>query len=141
MAQKRYLRTVDFEVIMIDLAVGVVSATFSLAALSKFRDPLGAIAGVDALGFRRGSAFTGRMLPVAEAGLGIALLVPASRAIAGAAALVRLAIFSVAIARALRAGRHPVCHCFGRHARPITANVLIRNGALAALALVVATRS
>ena len=141
MAEKRYLRMVDFEVIVTDLAVGAVSATFALASASKFRDPTGAIAGVDALGFRRPSDITGRVLPVLEGGLAIALLVPASRAIAGAAALVLLGVFSFAIARALRAGRHPTCHCFGRHSRPINANVLVRNGALAALALVVAIRS
>ena len=55
------------------------------------------------------------------------------------AALVLLGGFIVGIARLLRAGRAPDCHCFGQiHSEPVGASTLIRNAVLATAALVVA---
>ena len=81
------------------------------------------------------------ILPVAELATG-GVLVPAATAPWGAAAaLVLLAVFSVAIAIALLRRRPPDCGCFGRlHASAASARSLVRNGGLAALALVVATQ-
>ena len=51
-------------------------------------------------------------------------------------ALALLTAFSVAVALALRAGRRPECHCFGRlGAADVSARTLVRNGVLSALAV------
>lgn len=55
------------------------------------------------------------------------------------AALVLLTTFSVLIAVRLRAGERPACACFGQwSASPLGAHHLLRNGALAGLAVVAA---
>lgn len=63
-------------------------------------------------------------------------LAPPYPAIAATALLVA---FSVLIAARLRAGERPVCACFGQwSATPLGAHHLVRNGVLAALAVVAA---
>lgn len=77
-------------------------------------------------------------LPVAEIGVA-ALLLPSATARWGAlAALVLLAVFSVAIARLLVRGETPDCGCFGHAAAaPVSTRSLVRNGALGVLAAMV----
>lgn len=75
------------------------------------------------------------LLPVAEIAMAIALLPAATATWAAAAAAVLLALFAAGIARVLRSGQRPDCHCFGAmHSRPVTARTLARTGALALLA-------
>ena len=79
-------------------------------------------------------------VPVLELALVVLLtVVPAAGA---TVALVALAGFSAVLARALRAGVTTGCNCFGSvRAAPISRADLVRNAALAALALfVIATR-
>ncbi len=138
MAGKRYLREVDFVGIATAVAAVVVAGTLVVAALAKLRDPAGAVAGARGLGAGRWSGFVGAALPGVEMFAGILLLVPRTRRLGGVLALLLLLLFSLAIARALRNGRHPQCHCFGRRSAPVSNDTLVRNAALAAIALVVA---
>jgi uncharacterized membrane protein YphA (DoxX/SURF4 family) len=62
-----------------------------------------------------------RFLPVGELATA-ALLVGDASAVWGAAALVRLGIFTVAVVANLARGKTPDCHCFGQlHSAPIRA--------------------
>lgn len=120
------------------LALAVV---FAVAAIGKLRDLDGTRRAVVDLGIpNRHAGGVTALLPLAELTAAVALLVPLwSIQKAGVVlALVLLAGFSVAIARTLAAGRHPACHCFGaRSTAPLGADSLVRNAALAVLALVV----
>jgi uncharacterized membrane protein YphA (DoxX/SURF4 family) len=121
----------------------VLAAVFAAAASAKARDPEGTRTGAIGLGVPvRFAALVASALPVVEAVVVLLLAVGAfvsAVAVVGAAlALVLLALFTIAIARTLRAGRAPACHCFGtRGAAPIGADTVVRNLALAALAVVV----
>ena len=71
------------------------------------------------------------ILPWLELAVGATLGVGVARPLPAVVALVLLVAFSVAIARRLREGRHPVCACFGAwSATPIGAGHLWRNAAL-----------
>ncbi|MBF6220911.1 redoxin domain-containing protein [Nocardia abscessus] len=77
-------------------------------------------------------------LPVLEATIAVTVLLPWISGLAAVAALALLAVFTVAIVRLLRRGERPSCSCFGgASAAPIGPKTLLRNGVLAALALVV----
>lgn len=114
-----------------------LAAVLLVAALAKAADQDGTRATLRAFGAPvPGGAV---LLPAAEA-LAAGLLLADATARAGAAlALVLLLAFSVAIARLLRAGEAPACHCFGSLSAeaPIGPGSLARNAALAALALLV----
>ncbi|MBF6204947.1 redoxin domain-containing protein [Streptomyces gardneri] len=78
-------------------------------------------------------------LPIAESIIAAGVLLPWVSGVAALAALLLLAVFTAAIARLLRRGEHPSCSCFGGvSAAPIGPKTLIRNGLLAALAVIVA---
>ena len=127
---------------LVGVASLVVAVVFAVAALAKARSVATTQTAAVDLGVP--SALAGpvaRMLPFVE-GLAAVLLVgglasrPVGR-VGGAVALALLFAFSVAIARTLRAGRAPVCQCFGAmSARPIGPDALVRNVALSVLALV-----
>ena len=75
------------------------------------------------------------LLPLSELTTAGLLVASPTRALGGVAALVLLALFSVAIAIGLAQGRAPDCHCFGQlHSAPASWKTLVRNGALAVLA-------
>jgi thiol-disulfide isomerase/thioredoxin len=77
-------------------------------------------------------------LPTGEIGIAALLLLEPTGRWGALAALLLLAIFIVAIARLMRAGESPDCHCFGQlDSEPVGAPTLIRNGVLAALAVTV----
>ncbi len=121
----------------------VLAAVFAAAAWAKARDPEGTRTGAIGLGVPVGfAAAVARALPVVEVVVVVLLAVGVfvhAVAVAGATlALVLLGLFTLAIARTLAAGRAPACHCFGsRGAAPIGADTVVRNLALAALAVVV----
>lgn len=54
-----------------------------------------------------------RLLPIAELAVSAALIPAATARLGAVAAIALLMIFSVAIARTLRAGSAPDCNCFG----------------------------
>jgi hypothetical protein len=102
---------VSFAVSLSQLLLAVV---FAVAAVAKLADRSGTRSAIEAFGAPPRSAPAGALLlPIAELAIAAAL-VPAATARWGAlAAVALLVIFSVAIARTLRAGSAPDCNCFG----------------------------
>ena len=77
-------------------------------------------------------------LPWIELVLGALLVVQLAPVAAGTSSLVLLAAFTALIVRRLGQGRHPPCACFGAwSARPLGWGHVVRNLALAALAVVI----
>jgi peroxiredoxin/uncharacterized membrane protein YphA (DoxX/SURF4 family) len=128
---------VNLVVLVLRLAV---AAVFVTAAAGKAMDLAGSRQALSDFGFTpRLAALGGPALPVLEALIAVALVVTSTARWGAIAALVLLGGFMVGIARLLRAGRAPDCHCFGQiHSEPVGASTLIRNAVLAAAALVVA---
>lgn len=117
-------------------ARGVLITVFLVAAVTKARDLPGTLKAVKDLGIPdRFASGVATLLPSLElATVGLLGLWPT---VGATLALLLLAAFSIALARTLRAGRAPACHCFGRANRPIDRGDLVRNGALGLLAVVV----
>ncbi|HEX7833013.1 MAG TPA: MauE/DoxX family redox-associated membrane protein [Thermoanaerobaculia bacterium] len=77
-------------------------------------------------------------LPLAELATMFALLATSTAWWGAIAAIVLLALFSIAIAVNIHHGRAPDCHCFGQlRPQPVSAKTLVRNGVLALPALFV----
>ena len=80
------------------------------------------------------------VVPFAELAVGALLVVQVWRPWPAVAALVLLAMFTVLIVAHLGAGSHPPCACFGAwSAKPLGWGHVVRNAALAALAVVALT--
>lgn len=127
---------------MIEVVRLILAAVFAVAAVTKLADLRGAAQAAQSFGAPRRAAWPVALL-VAMAELGIAAgLVPAvSARPAATVAAALVAVFTVAIAVALLRGRAPDCHCFGQlHSAPAGPATLARNAALAALAVLVASR-
>ncbi len=118
----------------------VLAGVFAVSGWAKARDLGGTTTAAASLGVPASLArLVARLLPVIElalaAALLVGLLVSAVRRVAASGSLVLLGLFTVAMARTLRLGRAPVCRCFGALSeRPISAETIVRNVALAALA-------
>ena len=118
----------------------LLAGVFALAAVAKLADLSGSRRAVAGFGVPpRVASVLGTLLPVAELGVAAALI-PASSARLGAlGAALLLATFVVAIARSIRRGESPDCHCFGQlHSEPAGRRALARNLALTGLAAFVA---
>ena len=119
----------------------ILAAVLAVAAAGKLRDLDGTRTSVIDLGVpSRVSGLVTAALPLAEIMAAVALILPLRPVmLAGAAlALVLLVAFTVVIGRTLAAGRRPPCHCFGARSNvPLGPDAIVRNAALAALALVV----
>ena len=77
-------------------------------------------------------------LPLAELAVAVLLLPEATAWWGALGALALLLLFCLAIGVNLARGRQPDCHCFGQlHSEPAGPSTLLRNGALAAVALLV----
>src|SRR5215216_3761866 len=114
----------------------VLAAVFSLAGVAKLSDLKGSRQVIIDFGLPAGLASSlAVLLPLAELGVGAALI-PASSAWWGAlGALGLLLLFVVGISMNLARGRKPECHCFGQvHSAPAGWKTLARNGVLAAVA-------
>ncbi len=128
--------------VLVVVAIVVVALVFMTAAAAKARAQTATEASAIDLGVpARLSPLVAVALPISE-GASAALLLaglawrPAAQ-VGAVGALVLLGAFTLAIARTLRAGRAPVCHCFGAlSARPIGPDAIVRNAALAVLAVV-----
>ena len=118
------------------IAAVLLGAAFVLAGSSKLaagRDWPAQAAGLGA------PTWSIRPLPWIELGLGAILISNLVRRPAAIAALLLLVLFSGLLVARLREGRHPPCACFGAwSARPLGLGHLVRNGVLAALAVVAA---
>jgi hypothetical protein len=72
------------------------------------------------------------VLPVAELGSALLLVVPSAEIWGYAAALVVLTAMTATAGAAVKRGRQLRCRCFGRADEPIGTSTLIRNGVLVA---------
>jgi hypothetical protein len=123
------------------MSVGLVAGyclavIFTLAAYTKSRSLDATVDAASVMLGRRLSPMVGIVIVCAEGIAAVLLSVPALRRAGGTVALILLATFSAGIFRSLRAGRTPVCSCFGAtRAKPISSADLVRNGALAVLAV------
>src|SRR5215208_121017 len=114
----------------------LLAALFSLAGVAKLSDLKGSRKAITEFGLPAVLASPlALLLPLAELGVGAALI-PASSAWWGAlGALGLLLLFVVGISINLARGRKPDCHCFGQlHSAPAGWKTLARNGVLAAIA-------
>jgi peroxiredoxin/uncharacterized membrane protein YphA (DoxX/SURF4 family) len=116
----------------------VLAAVFVLAGVGKLLDLEGSRRAVRDFGVPdRLSSLAGPLLPIAELAAAVMLVIRPTAQIGAALALVLLLAFIGGIANALRQGMAPDCHCFGQiHSAPAGPETLIRNGVLAALAVV-----
>jgi hypothetical protein len=126
------------DTVVLGVRVGL-AAVFAVAAMAKLVDQPGAR---DALvGFHVPARFVrpfAVVLPLAELATATALLVQVTARWGAAAAVVLLGAFVVGITRALVRGETPDCHCFGQiSSSPAGKSTLVRNGVLAAAAVVV----
>jgi thiol-disulfide isomerase/thioredoxin/uncharacterized membrane protein YphA (DoxX/SURF4 family) len=114
----------------------VLAAVVTLAGVAKLSDLKGSRKTIIEFGLPAVLASPlALLLPLAELGVGAALI-PASSAWWGAlGALGLLLLFEVGISINLARGRKPDCHCFGQlHSAPAGWKTLARNGVLAAIA-------
>ena len=127
---------------VIVIASIVLAGVFAASGTAKARDLDATASAAASLGVPAAFArLVARLLPVVELALVAALLVglrfPALRRVAAIGSLLLLSAFTMAMARTLRRGQAPVCRCFGAlSGRPISAETIVRNIALAALAAV-----
>lgn len=113
-------------------AAVVLAAVFTVAGTAKLRDPVAAARSFRALGL---PGSLGRVVPVVELAVAVALLVaPAWAAIA---ALALLAGFTTFLVLGIKRGVTVPCNCFGSTSRaPLSGRDLARNAALEAAAVV-----
>jgi thiol-disulfide isomerase/thioredoxin len=118
----------------------LLAGVFIVAGAAKLADIAGSRQAVIGFGVpERVAGIAGRLLPLAELCVGVALI-PTGTAVAGAiGAIVLLVAFVAAIATALARGRAPDCHCFGQvHSAPAGPATLARNAVLLGVAAFVA---
>jgi uncharacterized membrane protein YphA (DoxX/SURF4 family)/thiol-disulfide isomerase/thioredoxin len=116
-----------------------LAAVFLVSGCAKLADLTGARRAIADFGMPAPlvGALTA-VLPIAELVAVAALLAPRTARLGAGLALALLAMFSIAIAINLARGRRPECHCFGQiHSEPIGPSALIRNAAIAAVAIVI----
>jgi uncharacterized membrane protein YphA (DoxX/SURF4 family)/thiol-disulfide isomerase/thioredoxin len=118
----------------------ILSAVFAVAALSKLGDRVGLRESLSDFGLpRRLTAAGALVLPLAELAVAGLLIPPATARVGALAALGLLAVFCIAIGRALARGERPDCACFGqRHSAPVGRATLARNAALGGVAVLTA---
>jgi methylamine utilization protein MauE len=122
------------------LARGALAGVFLLAAVTKLSDRLAFSETIADFGvpgsWARPLAVA---LPVAELGVALLLLIPATAPGGALAAIALLLLLSLAAGIALSQGRTEDCHCFGQiRPSPLGATTLIRNALLTLLAGAVA---
>ena len=117
----------------------LLAAVFAVAGIAKLRDLEGSRAAMRDFGVpRRLAPIAGVALPLLELAVAVALVPTTTARWAALVALLLLLAFIAGIARALRRGESPDCHCFGQlHSEPVGPATLVRNAVLAALALFV----
>lgn len=112
---------------------------FALAALTKLFERAGTRNAIRAFGGPVSlSGPLATLLPIAELAVAGALLVPVWTRWGAFGGLALLAVFSTAIARSLRRGEAPDCHCFGAlNSEPVGWRTLLRNAVLSAVVIFV----
>ncbi len=124
--------------LILALRVGL-AAVFATAGVGKLLDRGGsreALAGFGVPEPLQDAMSVG--LPMCELGAAAALLVRQAAVWGAVGALVLLLAFVIGISVAIAGGRAPECHCFGQiHSEPAGWSTLVRNGVLAAVAVVI----
>ncbi len=117
----------------------LLAAVFAVAAVAKLADREGSRRAAVDFGVPAGlGGLVALVIPLAELAVAVALLPSRTAVWGGLGALALLLLFSAAIVSSLARGRAPDCHCFGQlHSEPAGRRTLLRNGALAAMALLV----
>ncbi len=116
----------------------ILAAVFVVSAWAKLANREGSRTAARDFGApQRLAGVVALALPLAELGAAALILVPATARTGAIVVLVLLAVFSLAVARLMARGEAPDSHCFGALAsEPAGPRTLVRNGVLAALALV-----
>jgi thiol-disulfide isomerase/thioredoxin len=116
----------------------LLAGVFLTAAIGKLSDLSGSRAAVREFGVpRRLADGLGTALPGVELITCVALLLQPTAIVGAALSLALLVGFTAGIAGAILRGEAPDCHCFGQiHSEPAGPSSLVRNGMLAALAVV-----
>lgn len=119
------------------VAALALAAVFAVSGVAKLLDPGGTREAVAGFGVPSGLAgLVAAGLAPAELVAALLLLIPATSLVGLVLAVVLLAGFTTAVVVALRAGRRPECHCFGRiGGADISGRTIARNGVLAVLAI------
>jgi uncharacterized membrane protein YphA (DoxX/SURF4 family)/thiol-disulfide isomerase/thioredoxin len=117
----------------------VLAIVFLTAGIGKLRDLAGSRRAMRDFGVpERFAGSVGTALPIVELVAGIALIFQPTARWGALVALLLLLAFIFGIARALARGEQPDCHCFGQiHSAPASRLTLVRNGVLAAFAVVI----
>lgn len=112
-----------------------LAAVFSVSGVAKLLDRTGTREAVVGFGVpARLVPLTAGALAPAELLTALLLVLPATRALGLVVAAALLLAFTGAVALALRAGRRPDCHCFGRlGGADVSGRTVVRNVALLAL--------
>lgn len=119
------------------LCAVALAVVFAVSGVAKLLDPAGTREAVTGFGIpRRLVGLVAVGLAPAELVVAAMLVFPPSTVVGLVLALLLLAGFTGAVLVALRAGRRPECHCFGRiGGADISGRTVSRNGALAVLAV------
>lgn len=114
-----------------------LAAVFAVAGIAKVLDLDGSRRAMQGFGLPASLAGpAGVVLPIVEMVIALSLLPRATAWWGAIAAALLLAAFIAGITTNLLKGRTPDCHCFGQlHSEPAGKATLLRNGALAAVAL------
>ena len=129
---------------LVVVATVTLGAVFATAAAAKANNRAAAETSARDLGVpSRWAPYVARLLPFIEGTISLVLaaglLYRAAAVIGAVVATLLLLSFTTAIIRTLRAGRTPVCQCFGSlTSRPIGPDTIVRNLALLLLAVVTA---
>jgi thiol-disulfide isomerase/thioredoxin/uncharacterized membrane protein YphA (DoxX/SURF4 family) len=117
----------------------IVAAILGVAAVGKWLDRPGTVSSLQEFGLSFRIANVGQFaLPALELGTAILLVIAPVARIGALLATVLFAAFIVAIARQLREGRAPDCHCFGQlHSEPAGTSTIVRNLALITASVVI----
>jgi len=121
----------------------LMAVVFAVAGMAKLFNVDGARKSMADFGFPSPLVSpAARLLPAMELLLAVALIPVASARWAAIGVLILLLLFIGAIAINLARGRRPDCHCFGQiHASPVGWKTIVRNSALALLAVFVIWRA
>jgi methylamine dehydrogenase accessory protein MauD len=124
--------------VLVVLRLGL-AAIFATAGVGKLLDRSGSQQALLDFGLPATWGPSGAIaLPVAELLAAIGLIIQPTARWAAVAATLLLGAFIVGISVALSKGQAPDCHCFGQiHSSPAGKGTLVRNGALAAVAVFV----
>ena len=115
----------------------ILAATFTVAAVAKFRSKSATTTDFQSLGLPR-PALWAVAVPLLE--VMTALLLVIVPGWGGVAAFALLAAFTATLAVVLRSGRVATCACFGgASTKPVSSRHLVRNAGLLVLAVVAST--